>query len=95
MHLHGPYICQYGVHLNYPPFSECDNMIKQMRSEFARIISIKEAVKLKYTKGRVSADKEDKTSEEAVVSVMPWSRGHFKIAKFIDRTNCIRWVGPK
>ena len=98
MHLHGPYICQHGILLNCPPFSdsECDSIIKHAHSEFARINSVKKTIKSRYIKLVVSADKKDKTLEEAAVSVIPQSRGHFtslKTAKFSDGSNCILMEG--
>ena len=53
MHLHGPFICQYGVQLNYPPFSEYDIVIESMQSKFAEIVSVKKVTKSKYVESRV------------------------------------------
>ena len=59
MHLHGPYICQYGILLNYPLFSECDNIIEDIISKVA---FTRKSVRSKRTKGRMPVDKERKAT---------------------------------
>lgn len=60
MHLHGPYICQYGILLNYPPFSEYDYVIKDIQSKFDEVVSVEKATKSKPSKDRVAIDDKGK-----------------------------------
>ena len=61
MHLHGPYICQYGILLNYPSFSEYDYLIIDVRPRFVEVASINKAVK---SKPRAPINKKGKVRED-------------------------------
>lgn len=58
MHLHGPYICQYGILLNYPSFSEYDFLIIDIQSQ---LVEVDKAIK---SEPRVSVDKKGKMRED-------------------------------
>ena len=62
MHLHGPYICQYGILLNYPSFSEYDYLIIDVHSQLVEVASVNKDIKSKPrtpvdTKGKIREDR--------------------------------------
>ena len=78
MHLHGPYICQYGILLNYPSFSEYDYLIIDVRSRFVEVGSINKVVK---SKPRASINKKGKVREDRNMTAR---QGHKDIKCVID-----------
>lgn len=55
MHLHGPYMCQYGILLNYRPFRKYSDLIQ---FKYAEAVSVRKAAKLIFEERiRRSVDK--------------------------------------
>lgn len=67
MHLHGPYICQYGIILNYPPFGEYDDLMQDIQSKYFKVISLKEAAKSKVAENRKQIKETTPHSDQSTV----------------------------